>query len=74
MNGNEPKSKAMSPYLTIQEAMEYTRLSRSYLYNLTRNGTLRSYRVGKRVLLRIDDVMRFIEGEAANDNLTPEVR
>ncbi len=64
----------MSPYLTIQEAMAYTRLSRSYLYNLTRKGVLRSYKVGKRVLLRKEDVLQFIEEQGQRNNTQSDTR
>jgi len=42
-------------------AMEYTGLSRSYLYNKIGDRTLPSYKQGRRVLLRKRDVDAWME-------------
>ena len=49
-------ASSRSPWLTVEEAAERLAAPRSRIYELTRTGKLRSYRDGRRVLLRVEDI------------------
>lgn len=47
--------------VTIEEAMQMLRLSRSTLYRYRRAGKLPTIRVGSRVLIRMEAVAAFLD-------------
>lgn len=52
--------------LTIKEACDYTRLSRSTIYNLAKSGKLSIRKVGNRSLILREDLLTLlgVKGEA----------
>lgn len=48
--------------VTISEAVEMSSLSRSSLYKLFKSGELKPRKAGKRTLIMVDDLKRFVEG------------
>jgi len=51
-----------SPYLTIKEAAEMSRLAPSTIRLLIRKRQLRVYKVGRRVIIKMDELDRFLTG------------
>ena len=51
-----------SPWLTIDEAAEHTRLPKNTLYKLTAAGAVPHYKPGNRLLFRRDELDDWIEG------------
>jgi len=51
-----------SEALTVAEACQELRCSRSKLYSLISEGRLRSVRIGRRQLVRRADLLRLMEG------------
>jgi excisionase family DNA binding protein len=47
--------------LSIQEFQKYTHISRSLAYKLVGDGLLPSFRLGRRILIRRDALIDFIE-------------
>ena len=47
-------------WLTPKEACEYSKLSRSYLYQLMSERTLPHHKVGRKTLIKIDDLNRLL--------------
>lgn len=47
--------------LTIEEATDLLRVSRSKVYEYLRSGALRSVVIGRRRLVRSEDLRRFVE-------------
>lgn len=54
----------MKEYLTIKDIMRILRISRPTAYKLISSGRLKSYRVGRLVRIKVDDLERFIEGQS----------
>lgn len=46
-------------WLTIREACQYIKVSRSTLYNWERAGKLSMYRFGRSVRIRLDDLLKL---------------
>ncbi|WP_394890152.1 helix-turn-helix domain-containing protein [Mesorhizobium sp. AaZ16] len=51
--------------LSIQDLVRETRLGRTSVFELIRTGRLRSIKIGKRRLVRANDLSTFIDGLAA---------
>lgn len=47
--------------VTIPEAVEMSGLSRSGLYNLFKAGAIKPKKAGKRTLIMVDDLRRYLE-------------
>lgn len=52
-------------WFTVADAVRYSRLSRSTLYILMKNGCLRPRKVGHKTLIARQDVDRLINGPVA---------
>lgn len=48
-------------YLTINEASELIRLSKSKLYKMTMNKTIPHYKCGGKVLFKTQELIEFVE-------------
>ncbi len=59
--GAEKRGRETQGFMTIAEAMEFLRLSRTQLWKLRRVG-LPSYRIGRKILLKADELVKWIEG------------
>ena len=60
VNGNE-KHESERPYLTIKEAADFSRLAPSTIRLAIRKRELRSLKVGSRVIIKRDDLARYLE-------------
>lgn len=54
------QTPAPTAALTVEEAGDYLRISRSSLYRLIRDGRLRPARIGRRVVFRRIDIDAFL--------------
>lgn len=52
----------MKTTLTVRQTCESTGLSRTTIYNLIANGSLKSIKVGRRRLVRIDSLQTLLGG------------
>ena len=55
------KKEELSPMMTVEEVMGFLRITRQYLFNITRDGKLPSYKLGRRVLYKREEVEQFID-------------
>jgi excisionase family DNA binding protein len=53
----------MDEYLTPQDVMRILRVSRTTAYGYIRSRRLKSFKVGRLVRIKADDLQRFIEGK-----------
>lgn len=53
---------APSPFLTVREASELLRASRQRIYDLLSDGRLTRHKDGSRVLIRRDEIERYLAG------------
>ena len=54
--------QAIAPkYLTVLQATQFANLSKETIYKLVYDGKIQARRVGRRVLINIDELERFIE-------------
>ncbi|MFC7754956.1 helix-turn-helix domain-containing protein [Tsukamurella soli] len=60
----EPAQPARTLY-TIPEAVEVLRISRAHLYNLINRGSVKSTRLGRRVLIPAAEIERLQRGDSA---------
>ncbi len=56
------RSHPASPWLTVPEAAEYLRASRQRIYDLLSSRRLTRHRDGTRVLIRLDELDRYLAG------------
>ena len=49
----------------ILEAAEMIGVGRSSIYNLFRSGKLRAFKAGKRTLVKVEDIQRFVDNMPA---------
>lgn len=56
----------MKKYLTINQVSEQYGLSKSYPYKPTAKGRLRSYKIGKRTLIKVEDIDCYMESNAGD--------
>ena len=54
-------------YLTVLDSVEYSTLSKSRLYEAIKAGQLRVHKVGRRTVIREDELRRFIEGDEGDE-------
>lgn len=54
----------MEEYLTPEDVRRLLKISRSKTYAILRGGALKTYRVGRLVRIRAEDLRRFVEGRA----------
>ena len=54
----------MTGLLTIKDIVKILQISRPTAYSLISSGRLKSYRVGRLVRIKADDLRRFIEGSS----------
>ncbi len=59
MDTHKP-NKALPDMLTPREGMPVSRLSRSTFYRLLRNGDIPSVKLGRRRLIRKEDLLRLL--------------
>jgi len=52
----------MTEYLTVREIIKILKVSRPTAYSLVRSGNLRSFKVGRLVRIKQEDLIDFIEG------------
>ena len=57
--------------LTVQEALRATGLGRTTLYKLISSGRVRRVKVGKRTLVRYDDLQKLVAPEDCAMHLDP---
>jgi len=55
---------AATPYLTVKEAAEYSRLATSTVRLYIRKKRLVAHRVGRRVIIKREDLESFLEAQA----------
>jgi len=58
-------SDSLSPCFTIGEAAQYLRISRALLYQLIRNGRIRTVKIGTRTIIRGAELERFLDQHQA---------
>lgn len=58
-------------YLTIKEAAKHLRCHRSLIFTMIRNGKLPSYKVGGKVLLKIEEVDALVVPATARKSNNP---
>lgn len=56
--------------LGIEEASEFLKVSKSFLYKLTAEGSIKHYKPGKRIVFLESDLIDFIE-ESTVDRKSP---
>jgi excisionase family DNA binding protein len=61
----EATIQPVSPWLTIEQAVEYLHVSERLLYRLLKSGRIRSTTLGRRRLLHRDDLDAFAREGAA---------
>ena len=54
----------MKEYLTIKDIIRILQISRPTAYILISSGRLKSYRVGRLLRIKADDLLWFIEGRS----------
>jgi excisionase family DNA binding protein len=60
--------------LTIREALRATGLGRTTLYKLINSGQVRRVKVGKRTLVRYDDLQKLVAPEDCAIRLDPNLQ
>lgn len=60
--------------LTVEEALEHLRISRSKLHQLVRGGEIAAVKFGRRTLFRASALQRFIEAHESRGELATLVR
>jgi excisionase family DNA binding protein len=58
---NEP----LPSCLTIREAAQYLRISRAFLYQLIRNGRIKTVKIGTRTIIRGAELEQFLDQHQA---------
>jgi excisionase family DNA binding protein len=53
------------PCFTINEAAQYLRISRAFLYKLIHEGRIRTVKVGARTIVRGAELERFLDQQQA---------
>lgn len=53
------------PCFTINEAAQYLRISRAFLYKLIHEGRLKTVKIGKRTIVRAAEIERFLDQQQA---------
>jgi excisionase family DNA binding protein len=59
----QSKLGATDELLTVDELIRWLRLGRTRTNELLRSGSIRSYKIGRRRLVRQQDVMRFLAAQ-----------
>ncbi|WP_197025978.1 helix-turn-helix domain-containing protein [Nocardioides sp. URHA0020] len=62
-----PIAAAHTVLLTVEEAAQYLRIGRSKIYELLRDETLASVRIGRRRLVHVVEVNRYADSLATKD-------
>jgi len=62
--GDRPP-EPINGYLTVEDVTQRLRIGKTTLWQLRRNGKIRGYTVGRRVLFRPEDVDALVERGAA---------
>lgn len=57
----------MDEYLTVQDAMRILQISRTSAYGYIKSKRLKSYKVGRLVRIKADDLKQFIEGKPSKN-------
>jgi len=62
---HKPKGPPTAPLLTVSvnEALRVTGIGRTLLYDLIDSGQLRRVKVGRRTLIRFDDLQRLVSAD-----------
>lgn len=60
--------------LTIDEAAEFLKVSKSFLYKLTSNGTIKHYKPGRRIVFLESDLLSFIEESKVHRRSPDEIK
>jgi excisionase family DNA binding protein len=47
--------------LTVDEAAQYLRISRAFLYQLIRGGRIKTIKIGRRTIVRRVELSRFLD-------------
>lgn len=55
-----PSEIMARPVATVTETQQVVPLSRSQVYQMTRDGTLETVRVGRRVLIKTDSIRKLL--------------
>ncbi len=58
-------NESVQPCFTISEAAQYLRISRALLYQLIRNGRIKTVKIGTRTILRGAELERFLDQQQA---------
>jgi excisionase family DNA binding protein len=58
-------TESIPPCLSIAEASRYLRISRALLYELIRNGRIKTVKIGTRTIIRGAELERFLDQQAA---------
>ncbi len=56
---------AALPCFTVNEAAQYLRISRALLYQLIRQGRIKTIKIGARTIIRGAELERFLDREQA---------
>jgi excisionase family DNA binding protein len=56
---------SIRPCFTVGEAAQYLRISRALLYQLIRNGRIKTVKIGTRTILRGAELERFLDQQQA---------
>lgn len=57
------KEELVEEYLKVEDVMRILKVSRTTAYEIIHAGRLKSYKVGRLVRIKADDLERFIEGQ-----------
>ncbi|MCH7638292.1 MAG: helix-turn-helix domain-containing protein [Bacteroidetes bacterium] len=60
-----------TPYLSIEQVTRRLHISKTTLWQLRRDGKIRAFHVGRRVLFKSDDVTALVEQDGAEPILQP---
>jgi excisionase family DNA binding protein len=64
----------VTEYRTVRELAEGRLCSEATIRKWVKDGKLRAFRPGKKILIRMDDFRRFIESSKVAIQLDPDVR
>jgi excisionase family DNA binding protein len=62
----------MDEYLTVKDIMRVLKISRTLAYGYIRSRRLKSFKVGRLVRIKAEDLERFIEGRPTKKNSQKE--
>lgn len=57
----KPDKREFQEMMTIKEVTLYLKISRQYLHQLTREGQISCYKLGKAVRYRRDDIEEYLQ-------------